>query len=1037
MSAPQPPRQPVNAPFGAVSHALYQRAEELLDRLCDPDTAPNAEARAAWLARETGGDSDLLARVEALLRAQESAGAFLETSALVEIAREATGAAGSIAPGQRIGSFRIVSLLASGGMGEVYLAIDERLGREVALKLLPAMRLADPERVRAFRREARTVSTLNHPGILTVYELVEHEGHTCLATERVTGETLRERLARGALNWRDSVASIRQIADALVAAHDAGIVHCDLKPENIMLRTDGRVKILDFGIARLARPSHEELATLTGAGAGQDMVMGTPAYMSPEQIRGQQLDGRSDLFSLGVLLFELLNARRPFTGDSIASIVTAILERDPAPLAAADSPLPSGLIAIIDRLLAKDRAQRYASARDLLLDLDSVLRGEANLLTVNAPRRLPRRMQTLAMLVALIGLVAFGWFALRQAPLSPASASANTTLVLLGEIDNTTGEEVFDRTLGRALAVALEQSPTIALFPPETVRRTLVAMGRDEQSKIAGVTAQAICERHGIGVMVTGSISALGDHYVISLEALVPTGDEVIARELEQADRREAVLDALARAARKLRTRLGETRDSIVRHDAPVALATTSSLEAWRAFALGWDRSAVGAHYEAVPLYKRAIELDSGFAQAHAELAQSYYHQGDNATASGYAARAFALRSGVGERERLRLEQIYYQMVVGDLDRTNEVLEVWRARYPRDYIPLSMLAQNYNITGQHERGLEVAREATRLLAADVVPYLSEANALILLGRFDAARNTLQGAAARGLASVELRRDLAMIDWLQGNPQTIETLRAEYAGTAWEAPLLNAHAALVAAAGQRNLERELLGRATGLAQQPSLSARFTFEAALRAAAYGDCVDALALADRTLAVVDERWYTSGVAIAIAMCGAPERAQALVEAVAARYPQESLIVTEAMPATLAIAAFQLGEHDRAMELLHTAARYERGMFAALWPAYLRGLVQLDRGESQAAALEFERVAANPGILARSRFAPPQALVLLGLARARANAGEHDAAVSAYQRIFRLWKNADPELPAFKAAQREFELLRSKRAASGATSP
>ncbi len=776
MSASRPPARSAEVPFGEVTPEFYRRAEELLDRLHDPATAPQNESRTAWLTRETAGDSRLLARVEALLRAQESAGTFLETCALATIAHEASAPVGLMAAEQLIGNFRIVSLLASGGMGDVYLATDERLGREVALKLLPAARTADTQRVRAFRREARTVSALNHPGILTVYELLEHDSHTCLVTERVIGQTLRERLASGALTWADAVEIARQIADALAAAHDAGVVHCDLKPENVMLRTDGRVKILDFGIARLVGPSRQELATLTGAGADPGMVMGTPAYMSPEQIRGLELDGRSDLFSLGVLLFELLSLRRPFTGDSMASTISAILEREPSPLGAVNATLPPGLNAIILRLLAKDRTQRYAGARDLALDLDCVQRGDANLLAANTPRRRPnRRVRALAGCLALAGVAVFGWFATRDAPIAKVPSLA--TRVLLGEIDNATDEEVFDRTLGRALAAALEQSPSIALFPQETVRRTLVAMGRTEQSPVVGDIAQAICERHGIGVLVTGSISALGDRYVISLEAITAVSGEVIARELEQAERRESVLDALARAARKLRARLGETRESIARHDTPVALATTSSLEAWRAFALGSDRSAVGAHYEAVPFFKRAIQLDPEFAQAHAELAQSYYHQGDNATASRYAEQAFALRGNVSEHERLHLEQLYNQMVLGDLERTNEVLEEWRALYPRDYMPLSMLAQNYNITGQHERGLEVAIEATRLLAADVDPYLSEANALILLGRFGAARSTLQGAVGRGLISVELRRDLALIDWLEGDPRSIGPLVA--------------------------------------------------------------------------------------------------------------------------------------------------------------------------------------------------------------------------------------------------------------------
>ena len=1034
MNKTRPPREPGDPPFGQVTPELYRRAEALLDELLersrDSTLGADLEQRRAWLECETADDPVLRARVETLVREHDRDLGFLDAPVLERASQQAIDGTRQRPIGERVGSFRVLEILGAGGMGEVYLAEDERLGRRVALKLLPTELIADSEQVRRFRREARVLSALDHPGILTVYELVEEGGLTCLATERVEGETLRERLAHGPLPWTEAVEIARQVADALAAAHEAGVVHCDVKPENVMVRRDGRVKVLDFGIARLIRRG-DDLASLSAGGGehtGSGLVLGTPAYLSPEQIRGLELDGRSDLFSLGVMLFELLTGGRPFAEGSIAQTISAILER-PAPSPAERGiVLPAGLEAILQRLLRKEREQRYLGARELVHDLKRLQRNE-DLRGTRADGGVPRRFSGALALVgvaALVVAVALAWFAARSMRSQPTREPGT---ILLAAFDNTTGEEVFDRTLWRALAVALEQSPHLALFPEEMAERTLRAMDLSPDERISGEVARAICERHGISVMVTGSIAAIGESYVVGIEAVEPLGGEVIARELVQATGREEVVDALARAARSVRGRLGEPRDSVARYGTPVALATTASLDAWRAYALGRDRSAAGAYHDAVPLLARAIEIDPAFAHAHAELGRAFLNLGDDSAGQSHTETAFRLSEQAGERERLHIAQQYYRSVVGDLDRTIEVLEVWRATYPRDHVPLANIALHYSLTGDHDRSLEAAREATRLLPGDVVPYLNEASAWMALGRYDEARDTFERAASRGLASrsLTLRQSSAVVAWLQGDRSPLESLQEEVAGTPGEPLVLGTRAALAAAAGQRRLERDLVRRALELANQPGLAGRIAFEASMRSAAFGDCEQAVALADRMLALTDERWFTSGVAIALALCGASERAETLIEDLVARHPQERLVATEALPVTLAVNALYRNEPDRALELLRTASRYERGLYAALWPAYVRGLAHLQGGEPQEAARELERVAASEGILTLSRFAPPRALALLGLARAKAMAGDHASARAAYEQVLDLWSDGDLDLAALLEAREELANLGS----------
>jgi len=332
--------------------------------------------RSAFIADACGADTDLRSEVESLISSHEEDGSFIDSPAFEAAGLFADEPAG-LQPGQRLGSYEVVASIGAGGMGEVYLAEDRRLGRKVAIKLLPASFTQSADRVRRFEREARAASALNHPNILTIFEVGQANGVHFIVTEFIEGETLRQRLRREPPGLSESLDIATQVADALNAAHKAGIVHRDIKPENIMLRPDGYVKVLDFGLAKLSEPQKfggpaTDVPTLARVNTSPGVIMGTVNYMSPEQARGQDVDARADIWSLGVVIYECAAGREPFEGETPSDTLSFILQREPAPLARTLPGAPPELERIVSKALRKNREERYQVVKDLLLDLKSL-----------------------------------------------------------------------------------------------------------------------------------------------------------------------------------------------------------------------------------------------------------------------------------------------------------------------------------------------------------------------------------------------------------------------------------------------------------------------------------------------------------------------------------------------------------------------------------------------------------------------------------------------------------------------------------------
>jgi eukaryotic-like serine/threonine-protein kinase len=361
----------------------YQRIGQLFHEALELEPGQ----RPAFLAQACADDEDLRQEVESLLASNEQAAAFIAAPAFAVAAQELAEAPGPALIGQRIGHYQILSLLGAGGMGEVYLAEDQRLRRKVALKLLPARFTQEAERVRRFEQEARAASALNHPNILTIHEIGEVDGRHYLVTEFIDGQTLRQRMKSARLEIREALDVAVQIASALAAAHEAGIVHRDVKPENVMLRRDGYIRVLDFGLAKLAeltQSTHTEALTAGEVSTEAGLVMGTVRYMSPEQARGQKVDARSDIFSLGIVLYEMIAGRAPFEGETSSDVIAALLAKEPLPLTQFLSEVPVELERIVTKALRKDREERYQTVNDLLRDLKG-LRQELDVRAKDSP----------------------------------------------------------------------------------------------------------------------------------------------------------------------------------------------------------------------------------------------------------------------------------------------------------------------------------------------------------------------------------------------------------------------------------------------------------------------------------------------------------------------------------------------------------------------------------------------------------------------------------------------------------------------------
>jgi serine/threonine protein kinase/Flp pilus assembly protein TadD len=965
-------------------------------------------------------------------------------------------------------------------MGEVYLAYDTQLRRQVALKLLPAEFTQNKDRLSRFEREAYAASSLNHPNILTIHEIGAQDGHHFIATEYVEGESIRQRMSQVRMELREVLDVAQQVAAALAAAHQAGIVHRDIKPENIMLRRDGLVKVLDFGLAKLA--DDDDVTTRQEAmeteaptkefvvNTAPGMVMGTAGYMSPEQARGLEVDARTDLWSLGAVVYEMVSGRLPFEGATTTDVLSMILHREPPSLFLYGSDVPAELERIVEKALTKEREERYQLAKDLGLDLKRLKQRleleaemERSITPEEAARRASARQRAgsagpiisaspattttqtagsstaqttssaeylvseikrhkksvgISLTVLVIAVAASMFFYFHR-----ASALTEKDTILVADFVNTTGDAVFDGALKQGLAVQLTQSPFLNIFPDARVRQTLRLMGRSPDDRVTKDLAREICQRQGLKAFLSGSISNLGSSYVISLEAVNGQSGEEMAREQVEAGSKEEVLRSLSTAATKMRERLGESLQSIQKFDAPLEV-TTSSLEALKAFSLGYEQGVKGKFLEGIPSFKRAVELDPNFASAYGQLSIMYANTNQPVLAAEYAGKAFALRDRVSELERLRISSFYYTFVTGEVDRAIEVLDLYKQTYPRDWRAPNNLSDRYFVTGQFEKAAEAAREALRINPNNAVGYENLGQAFMGLSRFAEAKEVYDQALQQKIDATDFHSALYQIAFVSGDAAAMQQEVEWAAGKPDEYVAFNWQTQTAAFAGHYRHSQEFSRRAVDLAVRndaKEVAARYKAEAALRGAVFGQCqhtkedvAQALALERNTVSLV-----RSG--LALALCGGAGQAQPLVDELTKSYPKDTLINSLWLPVIRAAIELNRNNPGQAIQLLETTRRYEAA--AEFWPMYVRGQAYLRQQEGAKAAGEFQTILDHRGQAPVSVLYP---LAQLGLARAAGLANDTVKSRKAYQDLLAIWKDADSDIPILQEARRDYEKLK-----------
>ncbi|MGI8838358.1 MAG: protein kinase domain-containing protein [Pyrinomonadaceae bacterium] len=968
-----------------------------------------------------------------------------------------------LAPNTRLDRYEIRSQLGAGGMGEVYLAHDTKLNRKVALKILPLEVAANQDRMRRFTQEAKAAAALSHPNIAQIFEIGEHDGTPYIAMEFIDGVTLRDMIYGEQTELRKLLRYLQHVAEGLAKAHAAGIVHRDLKPDNIMVTRDGHAKILDFGLAKLIEqrlPNDQgpsEVATAVMAlHSSPGTIMGTVAYMSPEQARGRALDGRSDIWSLGVVLYEMVAGRAPFEGETSSHVIVSLLEHEPAPLARLAADAPAELQRIVRKCLTKQRDERYQTARDLMidlknlrreLDLQSELERSAAPHSTEAPTKAIndaaatgetgarqtssveyvvteiKRHKKGAILIAALTAIAVA-ASILFVHSRGARALTEKDTILLTDFVNTTGDAVFDGTLKQALAVQLGQSPFLNIFSEDRVRGALRFMGHPAEERVTRDVGREICQRQGLKAMLAGSIASLGNHYVITLEIVNAQTGDAIAREQAEAESKEQVLPALGEAATKLREKLGESLASIQKFDAPIEQATTSSLEAFKAFSLGVERQLKGKYFEAIPPYKRAAEIDPNFALAYARLASVYYNSGEYGLAAEASQKAYDLRDRVSERERLYISMSYYSNVTREMEKYIETLELWERTYPRDVVPHNNLALQYNDIGQYEKAIDEAREAIRLNPNAAPAHSNLARAFSGLNRFDEAKEVIGRALAQKVESVHMHRILYSIAFIQGDDagmkQQIEWVNGkpeEYTAQNWQSET-------AAFSGQLRKAKEFSSRAAELAQRRDLKepvAQIVAGDAGRDALFGDCKQIKEKTAKALAITESQPARFSAANALAVCGEFSQMQAINDELVKRYPKDTLLNRVFLPLIQARAEMYRGNAAQAIQLLETTRPYEG---AALFQVpYLRGQAYLSQQKGVEAATEFQKILDHRGWQPATPLYP---LAHLGLARAAALSGDTTKARKAYQDFFALWKDADGDLSVLIEAKKEYEKLK-----------
>jgi serine/threonine protein kinase/tetratricopeptide (TPR) repeat protein len=954
----------------------------------------------------------------------------------------------------RFGPYEIIEEIGHGGMGIVYRAHDTRLSRDVALKVIADSYLSSSATPIAatherFLREARSSSALNHPNICTIYDVGEKDGRPYLVMELLEGQTLKQIIHALPLPVDQVLDYSIQLASALVEAHRHGILHRDIKPANLFVvrrgQGSGVLKVLDFGLAKRSLLAGDGSATnsmgnMTGLdGMGTltttGSTVGTVAYMAPEQARGEELDGRADVFSAGVVMYEMATGSSPFFGQSVADIIAGLLAREPEPIRKRVPQFPRELDRVIQKALAKDKEERYSSAADLLADLERVRIDllaqtggaiSAGTLGLVKRRRDRWRWLTTSLVVVLLGMGAyFGWRWLKTTTKPPPLGQADS--IIVSEFTNRTGDPSFDFALKQALTARLQQSPNLNVVSESHVRENLTYLGKPADAAITPPIAREIAEREGDKAVINGTIAGIGNQYLITLEAVNAATGDVLARAEKQADGKDKVLDALRDASDEMRKNLGESLASIKKLDVR-GEATTPSLEAFRFYALGQTQQAQANYKESLTFYQRAIELDPNFAMAHASLGVAYVALGNETQGNAAITRAFELSDkGVSERERLFIRARYYMNVTGDLPQAIETLRLYRETYPNDPAVPGQLSVVYLTLGQFARAYEQVKQTLKLNPGYGPAIPNAILSLTALNRFQEAKAVFDKAEMLKLADdASVRGMWIYTAYLMGDQDSVQR-QLDWAHGEPDGFILNSQMALIHEnEGQfSDAAKDWQMAVTRMTDQKLVNATATVivQQTLDRALVGSCDDVVPRLDRALQLDQERTMQGSAAIAFALCGQPARAMAIRQSLANVYPQDTIINHVFLPDIDAVIDLGRNHPQDALTDLAPAVDYDILGIGA----YLRGLAHLalkDQAAGAAAAADFNLPATHRSVFVLCQVQGMNVaypMSMLGLARAEVQENDLSKARQQYQAFFDYWKGADPDLPPLVAAHKE----------------
>ena len=940
--------------------------------------------------------------------------------------------------GRKVSHYRVLEVIGGGGMGMVYKAEDLKLGRRVALKFLPQELTGDSLALQRFEREAQTASALNHPNICTIYEIEEYNGQPFIVMELLEGDTLQQYLQKvvpGPIALNELLDIAIQICNGLEAAHQGGVIHRDIKPANIYLTSRGQVKILDFGLAKLVaseeaagndpaeaskndhdRPSAQsvrEHAKINASLTRHGITAGTAGYMSPEQVRKEKLDARTDLFSFGMVLYEMAVGRRAFEGETVAEIHDAILHHTPAPAHDANPSVSSALDAVISKALEKDRERRYQSAAEMHGDL------------ARARRQAPPPRLRLRKWFAAAGLLAVGALSVwRYEVYRHRITLAPTDTIVLADLDNQTNDPVFDDALNSALRYEMEQTPYLNLLGLDKTYATMGQLKLAPTTKITPEIARQICRNTNSKMVISDSIADAGNRYHLEMRALDCGSGATLAEERTDISARNQVVHELGATAVRLRRKLGEPAESLARFNQPLEISTSASLEALQTGAEGTKRFLAGNPQAALPLYQRGIELDPDLALTYEGIGAANGALGQYDIMATSITRAYQLRDRMTEKDRVNVDYLYYSWVTGELDKAYSVLVRSLELFPRDVFFHTNLAFTLRKLGQPRRAADLQDETARLEPSPLY-FLWAAEFNMDASRFNEARSWLAQTEAVKFDSLDLRKDRLVLAFIEGDRGTLDRIFDREAKGPNRVVFLRERSRFEAQQGHFASADRLQLQASRLSLDPEDISWALVLAALRNAEAGRAIQARKTLDQALQSKLDRDRRTTLALSLARSGRTEEAERLADEVSQEAPLDTIVQRYLVPTVRAAIKMQKHDPNAAIDLLRGTVQYDLAVtqsFDYLYPAYIRGLAYLESGDGRSAAGEFQKLIDNPGLCWANVTGP---LARLQLGRAQRLMGDNASARKSYEEFLTIWKGADADLPVYQQAKAEYAKL------------